>query len=98
MTDYTFDEMEKWYNNKGQYHCEDGPAYVDHVIGYACWYINGVRHRIDGPAVEVNGDRQNYWFINGKLIVDDVDAWVEENNFSIPFNEPTQMLFLMKFG
>jgi hypothetical protein len=30
------------------------------------WYLNGKRHREDGPAIEdIDGDK--YWYINGKL-------------------------------
>ncbi len=30
------------------------------------WYLNGLRHREDGPAVEqANGDK--WWFLKGKL-------------------------------
>ena len=29
------------------------------------WYLNGKRHREDGPAIEyASGDK--YWFLNGK--------------------------------
>ena len=29
------------------------------------WYLNGKRHREDGPAIELsNGDK--YWYINGE--------------------------------
>jgi hypothetical protein len=31
------------------------------------WFLNGKRHREDGPAIEyVNGDK--YWLINGKQL------------------------------
>ena len=30
------------------------------------WYLNGKRHRVDGPAIEdANGNK--YWYLNGKL-------------------------------
>ena len=34
--------------------------------GSRYWYLNGKRHREDGPAIEcANGAR--YWYLNGKL-------------------------------
>ena len=31
------------------------------------WYLDGKRHRTDGPAIEYpNGDK--YWYLNGKQI------------------------------
>ena len=33
------------------------------------WYLNGVRHREDGPAIEyANGTK--YWYFNGKLLTE----------------------------
>lgn len=56
-----------WYNEKGQFHREDGPAVEDN-FGYKAWYKNGKRHREDGPAVEwsngkLHGTKQ--WWLNG---------------------------------
>ena len=37
------------------------------------WYLNGNRHREDGPAVEyANGDK--YWHLNGKFHREDGPA------------------------
>ena len=44
------------------YHREDGAA-VEYPNGYKSWYINGERHREDGPAIEWPGYKA--WFING---------------------------------
>ena len=41
--------------------------------GYKAWYLNGKRHREDGPAVEyANGDKS--WWLNGKLHREDGPA------------------------
>jgi len=33
--------------------------------GTTRWFLNGERHRTDGPAIEdANGDK--YWYLNGK--------------------------------
>ena len=37
--------------------------------GTKCWYLNGKRHREDGPAVEyANGDK--YWYLHGKEVTE----------------------------
>jgi len=33
--------------------------------GYKAWYLNGERHREDGPAIEL-ADGDKYWYLNGK--------------------------------
>ena len=34
------------------------------------WFLNGERHREDGPAYEhANGDK--FWFLNGKLLTEE---------------------------
>jgi hypothetical protein len=32
------------------------------------WYLNGKRHREDGPAIE-RADGTKEWFLNGKFII-----------------------------
>jgi len=54
-----------WYNSKGEFHREDGPA-VEYSDGSKTWWINGLRHREDGPAVDWLYYKA--WYINGKQI------------------------------
>ena len=62
----------RWYNEKGQLHREDGPAYV-YAHGTKYWYQNGQIHREDGPAIEwTDGDKE--WFLNNKLHREDGPA------------------------
>jgi hypothetical protein len=42
------------------------------------WYLNGRRHRDDGPAVE-SSDGDKYWYLNGKLHREDGPA-IESSN------------------
>tara|TARA_R110001599_G_scaffold148311_1_gene331960 strand:- start:42 stop:278 length:237 start_codon:yes stop_codon:yes gene_type:complete len=38
--------------------------------GSKSWYLNGKRHREDGPAIEYsNGSK--YWFLNGKQVTEE---------------------------
>ena len=42
--------------------------------GDKAWYLNGKRHREDGPAYEsANGDK--FWYLNGKLHREDGPAY-----------------------
>lgn len=60
-------------------HRLDGPARVwKNNSTYEEWYNYGKIHRVDGPAVV--GRRNQYW-INGIDITDDVEKWIEDNNF-----------------
>jgi hypothetical protein len=58
--------VDRWgYEGKfvdGKLHCEDGPART-WTNGSAEWYIHGVTHRIDGPAV-ISGQIV-WWAVNG---------------------------------
>ena len=43
---------------------------IVHVNGDKYWYIDGKRHREDGPAIEyANGYK--YWYLNGVEVTED---------------------------
>jgi len=50
---------------KNKLHNDNGPAVIC-KNGREEWYVNGKRHRIDGPAV-IYGNKQ-YYFENGEFI------------------------------
>ena len=41
--------------------------------GDKCWYLNGKRHREDGPAIE-RADGDKHWYLNGQLHREDGPA------------------------
>ena len=41
--------------------------------GNKSWYLNGNRHREDGPAIEYAGG-DKFWYLNGKLHREDGPA------------------------
>ena len=41
------------------------PKLVERANGTKFWYLNGERHRTDGPAVEY-ADGTKEWYLNGK--------------------------------
>jgi len=58
---------QRFTNDKGYYHRIDGPAYKT-KYGES-WYINGKRHRLDGPANIVNGYHpRKDWYLFGKYV------------------------------
>lgn len=48
-------------------HREDGPAVIRSTDTYQAWWINGKRHRIEGPARIWANDNQE-WYYNGQKI------------------------------
>lgn len=58
-----------YYKDPGKtiLHREDGPA-VEQINGqYEAWWLNGERHRLDGPAVRYD-DGTDQWYVNGEFI------------------------------
>ena len=70
------DGSKRYYNEKGEYHRENGPA-VEYADGSKLWYINDKLHREDGPAEELYNDEMG-WFINDQRHREDGPAvkWV----------------------
>jgi len=57
----------KHYNAKEELHRLDGPAVdlLDGMCGTKEWFIDGKRHRKDGPAV-IWADGDKIWFLNDR--------------------------------
>jgi len=47
-----------------------------------CWYLNGKKHREDGPAV-MSVDGSKYWYLNGELHREDEPAVIYVNGSKI---------------
>jgi hypothetical protein len=53
---------------------------IEHVDGSKAWYLNGKRHRVDGPAVEyVGGARE--WYLNGIRYREDGPAYEASDGY-----------------
>ena len=54
------------------------PFFVNYSDGSQHWYLNGKRHREDGPAI-IRADGSEEWYLNGKRHREDgpavIDAW-----------------------
>ena len=44
--------------------------FTEYADGDKVWYLNGKRHRTDGPAIEW-ADGGKMWFLNGKRLSED---------------------------
>ena len=61
-----------YWSGTSSIHRVDGPAWIgnDASDGYSMWYINGEKHREDGPAIEVlnsgSSTSQHKWFLHNK--------------------------------
>lgn len=61
---------------RGNYHNPDGPAIVDPSARE--WRTDGLRHRLDGPAM-VWADGCHEWWIAGRLHREDAPALIHPN-------------------
>lgn len=76
-----------WENKDKRFHRTDGPAVIEYYcdlkgvfIKSETHYINGKKHREDGPAL-INSDGYREWYKNGELHRDDGPAIIHPNGF-----------------
>jgi len=71
-----------YYKDKGftTFHREDGPA-VEWSTGCTEWWIDGVRHRTDGPAIVDKIVKRKEWFVDGVRHREDGPAIVCESGY-----------------
>jgi len=84
-------------NEKWEYHCEDGPAFIG-SDNTKYWYINGKLHRNDGPA-RIYSDGSIAWYLNGIHIpLRDVENWMRTHDIiSWPFSKEISIMFELSF-
>lgn len=54
-----------YYNQKGHFHRENGPAIISPDKSTQVWYRNGLRHRKNGPAFIDTKKNIYIWSVNG---------------------------------
>ena len=60
-------------------------------IGSKYWYLNGKKHREDGPAEEyANGDK--YWYLNGKIVTQEKHKRTTSKVIEMTMEEISQAL------
>ena len=73
----------KYWCLNGKLHREDGPAII-RINGIKEYFIHNKRHRLDDPAwISSVSSFRNEWFINGKLVTDEIIKWATENNIDL---------------
>ena len=55
-----------WSNSKGDWHNENGPAFISFDQNHRLWYINGLQHRENGPAGMSKINYGIQFFVEGK--------------------------------
>jgi hypothetical protein len=80
-----------WHNKKGQFHREDGPAFLS-KNGIQTWWINGDRHRIDGPAfIGIDGTQE--WWVSYNRYYDN-KSFQQATNLS----DEDMIAMILKYG
>jgi len=65
--------------------------------GRQAWWVNDRRHRTDGPAV-IGADGRQAWWVNGENVTRRVVAWMRANRITWPWDDQTQILFVLTWG
>jgi len=61
------------------------------------YYLNGLIHREDGPAI-IWKDGKVFYLIDDKDITEEVIDWIIENNIPEVWNNSHKILFKLTFG
>ena len=83
-------------NLNGQLHRLDGPARI-YANGDQEWWVRGLLHRLDGPAVIYATGTQSWW-VNDQNITTQVNSWMQTQAVTWPWDDQTQMQFLLTWG
>jgi len=86
---------QQWWANH-QLHRLAGPAVI-RADGYQAWYVRNQLHRLDGPAY-IGADGTQEWLISDQNITTQVEAWMKDHAITWPWDDPTQMQFLLTWG
>lgn len=73
-----YDDESFSYYDHGKLHRLNGPAEYDAVKNVSRYSVNGLRHRIDGPAVLWDGSKQGLWYVNGFCVDKEIRQWSNE--------------------
>jgi hypothetical protein len=68
---------------------------VEHPSGNKRWFLNGKRHRVDGPAVEHAGGYK-LWYLNGESMTEEEHtrrtAYLRTTLGKLIFNKKTKVI------
>jgi hypothetical protein len=89
------DGTQRWYVND-QLHRLDGPAYIG-AAGTQQWWVAGQLHRLDGPAY-IGAAGTQEWYVRDQNITTQVNSWMQTQAVTWPWDDQTQMQFLLNWG
>jgi ribosomal protein S12 methylthiotransferase accessory factor YcaO len=73
------------------------PTRTVDAAGTQEWYVNGQLHRPDGPAV-ISAAGSQEWWVRGQNITTQVNSWMQTQAVTWPWDDQTQMQFLLTWG
>ena len=73
------------------------PTRTVDAAGTQEWHVNGQRHRLDGPAYIGAAGTQEWW-VRGQNITTQVNSWMQTQAVTWPWDDQTQMQFLLTWG
>jgi len=79
---------------------DDVPENYTGIVDYDYhieYYLNGLLHREDGPAV-IYPNNCVYYFLNNNDITEEVEEWIKKNNIPEVWTNSHKILFKLTFG
>ena len=67
-----------WCQDKTKLATCDKQVFRVNRFGDKAWYLNGKRHRVNGPALEYADGTKEWWYLNGKIYSESA-YWKEIN-------------------
>ena len=79
-------DMEIMYlcNKTKNVHRENGPAHIvvgNHESWFCDWYVNDIKHRLDGPASVDN--LYEDWYIHGTKATNKIHQWAKQQGINL---------------
>ena len=73
------------------------PTHTVDAAGTQEWRVNGELHQLDGAAV-IWADGHQEWWVNDQNITTQVNSWMQTQAVVWPWDDQTQMQFILTFG
>lgn len=91
-----------YVSNMIYYHRLNGPARIGKLTGIEEYYVNGRRHRFDGPAIVYTDHGikgSELWYINGFYVEHLIRPWAKEMNIDLDnLTEEDVAMIVVKWG
>jgi hypothetical protein len=85
-----------WFQNNSLHRNKNQPAHISQYV--LNWYHYGKRHRINGPAVIIFYPKLiTYYYVNDVNITQEVELWLNANNYTHNFTDQQIVEFKLRF-